>query len=80
MKKTPEKKAAKPAVKYPLFKISRNGESYHLLIVGRSVADTLTKAQTIWTRKKHDAPKSVNIEMFGTVDYIPALKKPHWEA
>lgn len=80
MKKTPEKKIAKPAVKHPLFKINRNGNSDWLWIVARSVADALAKAQTIWTRKKLDAPKSVNIEMSGTVDYLPALKKPHWEA
>lgn len=80
MKKKAENKTTKPAVKYPLYKIGRNGNNEWLWIIARTAGDALAKAQIIWTRKKLDAPKSVSIEFSGTVDYIPALRKPNWES
>lgn len=75
------KKKTKPQVKHPLFKISQNGESHWLWIIARTAGDALAKAQRIWKIKKRDeSPNSISITCDGTVDYIPALKRPHWES
>jgi hypothetical protein len=74
-------KKTKPTVKHPLFKISQNGESHWLWIIARNAGEALEKAQRSWKNKKRDeSPKSISITRDGTVDYIPALKRPHWES
>jgi len=75
------KNKPKPPVKYPLFRISQNGESYWIWIIAHTAGEALAKAHRIWKMKKRDeAPKSISITCDGTVDYIPALKRPHWES
>lgn len=62
---------------YPFYKVGKNNESNYLWIIAPTASVALQKAQAIWARNKCERIDSVSIQMLGTMDYIPALKKPY---
>jgi hypothetical protein len=70
----------KEPVKYPLFTVRDTNSNELLQIIARTPSEALSRACVIWLRKKKAAPNEVVVKRSGTMDYVPALKVPHYEA
>ena len=77
--KTKKNTTQKPAKKRPLFRMSRADVTGNLWVIADTPAEAVRIACKLWSLNGLAVPLHTEAKHLGTVDYIPALLRPHYE-